>query len=232
MDTNKMLDELSKYGLTEVQAKVYYHLLRLGRTSYVDITKEIGVHRSEVYSVLRELKEKGIISTSRGRPVLFTSMPPKDALNVLLNVHLERIAYLKKIMPKQIDWLNSQANVKRAKPSVLLVDDDKSVVKTISQLLKRNGYDVDMVGDGSEALKKARLKAYKIALVDVHLPDVKGTKLLRKLKEENSDIKKIIITGYPSIENAMEAVNEGADAYILKPFEPKDLLAKIKKVLE
>lgn len=231
MDTYELLDELSKFGLTEAQAKAYYTLLKLGRTSYAKISVEMGVHRSEVYRILRELKEKGIVSEKRGRPILFIPMPPKEAIDALLKMQMEKVEYLKKAMTKMVDKLESQVSAS-ARPSVLLIDDDRSAAKNLSHLLETNGCDVDIAGDGSEALKKIRKKTYHIALIDVLLPDIMGTKLLRKLKNENPDIKEIIITGYPSIKNAIEALNEGADGYILKPIAPPELLAKIRESLK
>ena len=139
-------------------------------------------------------------------------------------------------------WVESEGEGKGAtltftlpvssKPSILIIDDDRNVAKSLSEPLKTSGFDIDIAEDGSEALKKTRLRSYRLALIDILLPDIKGVKLLKKLKEEHSNIKAIIITGHPSVQNAIEALNEGADAYILKPFEPKDLLAKIKNVLE
>ena len=171
MGISELLDDLSKYGLTEVQAKTYFILLKLGKTSY------------------------------------------------------------SKIMPKMVDNFKSQAS-EDAIPSVLLIDDDRRAVKSLSHLLETNGYNVDTSGDGSDALKKTRQKEYQIALIDILLPDVVGTKLLKKIKKERPDIKEIIITGYPSIQNAIEALNEGADGYILKPFDPKDLLTRLKESLK
>jgi len=225
----KALDELSKYGLTEIQAKVYHVLTRLGKTSSTNIAKKLRVHRSEVYRVLRELEEKGIVTEHKGRPILFTPASPEEALKILLQEQLKKYEYLKQNLPKLVDWLDSQKLVNR--PSVLLIDDDESIRKTIASTLKMSGFDVDTASDGSEALKKSRLRHYNLALVDIRLPDIEGTKLLKMLKMENRELKEIIITGYPSLKNAIEAINEGADAYIIKPFKLQELLAIMKKKL-
>lgn len=228
MDTiDKMLNELCKYGLTEIQAKVYYILIRLGKTSSTSIAKKLRIHRSEVYRVLRELQEKGIITEHKGRPTLFTPASSEEALKILLQEQLKKTEHLKRNLPKLVDWLDSQ----KARPSVLLIDDDESIRKTIAGTLKMSGFDVDTASDGSEALKKSRLRHYNLALVDIRLPDIEGTKLLKMLKTENREIKEIIITGYPSVKNAIEAINEGADAYIIKPFKLQELLAIMKEKL-
>jgi CheY-like chemotaxis protein/predicted transcriptional regulator len=228
-----MLDQLPEYGLTEVQAKVYYHLLTLGRTSSTKVAKQLDVHRSEVYRVLRELAEKGIVTEEKGkRPILYTPTPPQEALNILLQQQAKTLQRLRERKPKLVGWLNSHAKTKKATPSVLVIDDDKTIRKTLTRMLAREGFSVDTAPNGKQALEKSQLKHYDLALVDIRLPDMEGTKLLKMLREKNPEIKEIIITGYPSIENAVQAVNDGADAYLIKPLNPPDLLAKIREKLK
>jgi CheY-like chemotaxis protein/predicted transcriptional regulator len=228
-----MLDQLTDYGLTEVQAKVYYHLLRLGRTSATKVTREIGVHRAEVYRVLRELAEKGLVTEHKGkRPTVFIPTPPEEALDILLQQQAKTLQRLRKGKPKLVGWLNSHAELKKTRPSVLLIDDDETIRKSLSRTLTKEGFSVDTAPDGKQALEKSQLRHYDLALVDIRLPDMEGTKLLKMLKEKTPEIKEIIITGYPSIENAVQAVNDGADAYLIKPINPPDLLAKIREKLK
>jgi CheY-like chemotaxis protein/predicted transcriptional regulator len=227
-----MFDNLSEYGLTEVQAKVYYHLLMLGRTSSTQVAKRLDVHRSEVYRVLRELARKGIATEDKGgRPILYTPTPPEEALNILLQQQAKRLDRLDEGKPKLVAWLNARANVEKVKPYVLIIDDDETVRKTLPTTLKHAGFKADTASDGRTALEKSQLKHYDLALVDIRLPDMEGTKLLKLLREKNPEIIEIIITGYPSIESAVLAVNEGADAYLIKPLNPSDLLAKIREKL-
>jgi CheY-like chemotaxis protein/predicted transcriptional regulator len=228
-----MLDQLPEYGLTEVQAKVYYHLLTLGQTSSTKVAKQLDVHRSEVYRVLRELAEKGLVTEHKGkRPTLFTPTPPEEALDILLQQQAKTLKRLKEGKPKLVAWLNSHADVKKTGPSVLLIDDDETIRKALAHTLTREGFSVDTAPDGKQALEKSQLRHYDLALVDIRLPDMEGTKLLKMLREKTPEIKEIIITGYPSIENAAQAVNDGADAYLIKPIKPADLLAKIREKLK
>jgi DNA-binding NtrC family response regulator len=74
--------------------------------------------------------------------------------------------------------------------------------------------------------------SFDAALIDIELPDMKGTELLHILKEKQPKMVRIIITGHPTIENAAKSVNEKADGYIMKPFVVPELLAMIKKLLE
>ena len=124
--------------------------------------------------------------------------------------------------------MNSHAKTKKTRPSVLLIDDDETIRKSLSRTLRKEGFDVDTAADGKQALEKSQLRRYDLALVDIRLPDMEGTKLLKMLREKAPKIKEIIITGYPSIENAVQAIDYGADAYLIKPISPSDLLAKIR----
>jgi DNA-binding NtrC family response regulator len=114
---------------------------------------------------------------------------------------------------------------------VLIVDDDPEMRELLTSILENAGYIVETACDGKEAIKACKKFPIDVALIDVELPDTKGTKLLSTLKELQPKMVKIIITGHPSIENAVTAVNEKADGYILKPFNPADLLEMIKKLI-
>jgi DNA-binding NtrC family response regulator len=98
--------------------------------------------------------------------------------------------------------------------------------------LEENEYVVDSAKDGKEAIEKTSRGFYNLALVDIRLPDSEGTKLIAKMKETTPRMRKIIITGYPSLQNAVDALNKGADAYIMKPFDMDKVLQTIKEQLE
>jgi DNA-binding response OmpR family regulator len=115
---------------------------------------------------------------------------------------------------------------------ILIIDDDATVRRSHEAVLKANGYDVDVAENGQEAIKKSKAKLYNLALVDLRLPDMDGIELLTSMREAVPKTVKIIITGYPSQENAIEAVNRGADGYIVKPYTMEDLLRKIKEQLQ
>jgi DNA-binding response OmpR family regulator len=115
---------------------------------------------------------------------------------------------------------------------ILVIDDDVIVRKSHEAVLKANGYEVDVAENGQEAIKKSKTNLYNLALVDLRLPDMDGIELLTSMREAVPKTVKIIITGYPSQENAIEAVNRGADGYIVKPYTMEDLLRKIKEQLQ
>ena len=114
---------------------------------------------------------------------------------------------------------------------ILVVDDDEGIRKTLSAILQDEGYEVDTAESGKEAILKSNAGFYNVALIDVRLLDMQGTELLTKIKDTVPRMRKIIITGYPTVHNAMEAVNRNADAYLLKPFDMGKLLFVIKDQL-
>jgi DNA-binding NtrC family response regulator len=114
---------------------------------------------------------------------------------------------------------------------ILVVDDDEGIRKTLSAILLDEGYEVDTAESGKEAILKSNAEFYNLALIDVRLLDMEGTELLTRIKDTVPRMRKIIITGYPTVHNAMEAVNRNADAYLLKPFDMGKLLFVIKDQL-
>ena len=119
---------------------------------------------------------------------------------------------------------------KRAK--ILVVDDEPSIRKVLTAILEEKGYSVETAENGREAIRKSKTKFYNLALIDIRLPDMEGVKLLTEMKETKPRMAKIIITGYPSLQNAVEALNRGADAYIIKPLDIDKTLATIEEQLE
>jgi len=114
---------------------------------------------------------------------------------------------------------------------ILAIDDDENIRKVIAAILEDEGYTVESVGTAKEAIEKTRKKFYNVALIDIRLPDMEGIELLTKLKDTTPRIRKIIVTGYPTLQNAVDAVNRGADAYIVKPFDVKKVLKTIEEQL-
>jgi len=117
------------------------------------------------------------------------------------------------------------------KARILVVDDDENIRKVLSMILEDEGYKVDQAETAKQAIEKSRKNFYNIALIDIRLPDMEGIELLTKMRDTTPRMRKIIITGYPTLQNAIEAVNRGADAYILKPFDVNKVLATIKEQL-
>jgi two-component system response regulator HydG len=115
---------------------------------------------------------------------------------------------------------------------ILIIDDDENIRKVLTTILEEEGYFVESVDTAKKAIERTKRKAYNLALIDIRLPDMEGIELLTRMKDTTPKMRKIIITGYPTIQNAMEAVNRGADGYILKPFDMEKVLATIEYQLE
>jgi two-component system NtrC family response regulator len=115
---------------------------------------------------------------------------------------------------------------------IIIIDDDESIRKILATILEEEGYEVDTASTGKEALQKTNERVYNLALIDMRLPDIEGIDLLLKIKDTTPRMRKIIITGYPTIQNAMEAVNRQADAFILKPFDMEKTLQTIREQLK
>ena len=114
---------------------------------------------------------------------------------------------------------------------ILVVDDDENIRKVLTTILEDEGYAVEQAETGQKAIEMAKRKVYNLALIDIRLPDMEGIELLTKVRDTTPKMRKIIITGYPTLQNAIEAVNRGADVYIMKPFDMDKVLITIKEQL-
>ncbi|MEM0313443.1 MAG: response regulator [Candidatus Bathyarchaeia archaeon] len=117
------------------------------------------------------------------------------------------------------------------KPRILIIDDDENIRKTLAAILEEEGYLVDHAENCQQALEKTAKSFYNVLLIDMRLPDMEGIDLIPKIRDTVPKMRKIIVTGYPTLQNAIEAVNRGADAYIVKPFDVDKVLAVIKEQL-
>jgi DNA-binding NtrC family response regulator len=117
-------------------------------------------------------------------------------------------------------------------PRILVVDDDDTIRTTMKAILQDEGYFVDLASTGKEAIQKSQENNYNVALLDIRLPDMEGVELLKLLKDGVPRTRKIMVTGYPSLQNAISALNKNADAYLLKPVDVEKLLTTVKQQIE
>jgi heterodisulfide reductase subunit A len=115
---------------------------------------------------------------------------------------------------------------------ILVIDDDEIIRDALSLTLEEEGYFVDTAETGEEAIKKSYQHFYNLAIIDWRLPDIEGTELIGKLNKTKPKMCKIMLTGYPSMNNAIAALNEGADAFFLKPVAFELLSKKIRELLK
>jgi DNA-binding NtrC family response regulator len=118
------------------------------------------------------------------------------------------------------------------KTRILVIDDDESIRTTLKAILEDAGYAVDLAASGSEAIQKTQEAAYNVAFIDIRLPDMEGVELLKLIKVIVPRTRKIILTGYPSMQNAITALNKDADAYLIKPVDLEKLLNTLKEQLQ
>lgn len=112
---------------------------------------------------------------------------------------------------------------------ILIVDDEPDMRVALSHALSRSGYSVDCASSGFEALEKFRKDDYSMVITDMKMPEMTGIELLGRVKGISPQVPVIMITAYGTINNAVEAMQEGASDYILKPFSAETLEATVKK---
>jgi DNA-binding NtrC family response regulator len=115
---------------------------------------------------------------------------------------------------------------------ILVIDDDENIRKVLATILEDEGYIVETAETAKKGIEKSEKAFYNLALIDIRLPDMEGIELLSKLRNTKPKMRKIIVTGYPTLQNAVAAVNKGADAYVMKPFEVEKILQTIREQLK
>ena len=116
--------------------------------------------------------------------------------------------------------------------NILIIDDEKAIRKTLSEILSFEGYKIDEAVDGEEGLKKFSEKSYDVVLCDIKMPKIDGIEFLEKAKGINDDIPIIMISGHGNIDTAVEAVKKGAFDYISKPPDLNRLLITLRNAVE
>jgi two-component system, NtrC family, response regulator AtoC len=115
---------------------------------------------------------------------------------------------------------------------ILIVDDEEQMRELLTKVLEKNGYQVTAAGDGTQALALLEKEPVDLVVTDVRMPGLGGMEALKAIKELNPDIVVIIMTAFGSIDQAVQAVKEGAYDYINKPFKIDEMLLTIRKALD
>ncbi|HMK27219.1 MAG TPA: sigma-54 dependent transcriptional regulator [Chitinophagaceae bacterium] len=115
---------------------------------------------------------------------------------------------------------------------ILIIDDEKAIRKTLTEILSFEGYKIDEAPDGEEGLKKFKEKSYDLVLCDIKMPKLDGIEFLQKAGEINADVPVIMISGHGNIETAVEAVKKGAFDFISKPPDLNRLLITIRNAMD
>jgi diguanylate cyclase (GGDEF)-like protein len=123
-------------------------------------------------------------------------------------------------------------DLKMSKPGILIIDDDINLKKTLSDILKLNGYEIVTAKDGREGLALFAENPVNLVLIDLGLPDIPGIKVLKKIKSEHPSTEAIILTGNATLDSAIEATNSGAFSYLLKPYDIDQLILNVRRAIE
>jgi CheY-like chemotaxis protein len=120
-------------------------------------------------------------------------------------------------------------NTSKCEQKILIVDDDKFVLQILTKVLEKAGCSVTAVETGQEALAKLQTQTYDAAIIDVRLQDTNGLDLLNRIEKIAPDMTKIMLTGYPSDQDRIRALQQGADYYLAKPIKSETLIEIIER---
>jgi DNA-binding response OmpR family regulator len=118
-----------------------------------------------------------------------------------------------------------------AERNILIVEDEQKIADTLKLGLTENGYHVDVAYDGTIGLKLFEAYPFNLVVLDINLPGINGYELCRRIRAKNAHVPVILLTALSSLDDKIEGYDSGADDYIIKPFEFKELLMKIRVLL-
>ena len=119
-----------------------------------------------------------------------------------------------------------------AERNILIVEDEQKIADTLKLGLTENGYHVDVAYDGTIGLKLFETYPFNLVVLDINLPGINGYELCRRIRAKNAHVPVILLTALSSLDDKIEGYDSGADDYIIKPFEFKELLMKIRVLLK
>src|SRR6185436_20990219 len=126
--------------------------------------------------------------------------------------------------------IDAQTNVEESvKSRILIVDDEPSMREMLRIVLRRDGYDVTVAANGTEALDVLKRERMDLLLSDIRMPDISGVEVLRVAKEANRDLVAFMMTAFASTDTAIEAMRLGAVDYLTKPFNMDELRIKVRQ---
>jgi len=117
-------------------------------------------------------------------------------------------------------------------PRILVVDDEPAIRSGLAEVLREEGYEVDEAGDAQSALTRLRDELVDLICTDVRMPGMDGLELVERVKRESPETEVIVITGFASLQSAVDAVKRGAEDYLAKPFDLDEVRLTVKRTLE
>jgi two-component system, NtrC family, response regulator HydG len=116
--------------------------------------------------------------------------------------------------------------------NILVVDDDPQMKKTLANLLRRQGYATTEANGGQEASERLKADVFDLVITDLHMEPMSGLDVLRMVKQSNADIEVIVVTAFGTIESAVDAMKLQAFDFVTKPFQPDEILLRVRNALE
>ena len=114
---------------------------------------------------------------------------------------------------------------------ILIVDDELSIIEVLKSLLSREGHSITTSGDGKDALRKLKENVFDLLITDIRMPEIDGITLLQQARELQSHLAVIVITAYAKVDNAVEAMKNGAFDYVTKPFKFDEIILTVQRAL-
>lgn len=119
------------------------------------------------------------------------------------------------------------------KRKILICEDNPMAMRTLSVILEREGFDVDIAGDGNRAIELLKKYDYDLLVMDIHLPYHSGLELVKYVRsDQGKDTPAIVLTAFSDPQMQRQAGELGISAYVVKPFNPTDIIAKIKSIFD
>jgi CheY-like chemotaxis protein len=249
---NPALDEAGEAGMiSQIREEVEFHqrcaaevkaeLEKLTATAFCELFKV-----KELKSIIVNLKENGRENSAAEAPVASAEatppgppLDPKEQWRKELDRELEKLLTIKQLLEASLPATAGKKEQPTLRPEpkgakkILVVDDDLTTIKIISHFLQKENYRVSTSISGVEGLKKAFQESPDLILLDVMMPDLNGFQFLSiyRKDEENARIPVVILSSLSEEADVLKGLEIGAVDYIIKPFSPQVLLAKIKKNL-
>ena len=120
----------------------------------------------------------------------------------------------------------------KTKKRIILVDDDKYAVETLSKLLSEDGYKVDVCFNGKEAMNKMEFNRYDVIITDLRMPEIGGLELLKNVKKIYPELPVIVITAFGEVDSYLDAFVKGAYEYINKPIKYEELIRLLEAIFK
>ena len=115
---------------------------------------------------------------------------------------------------------------------ILVADDDAVIRKGVLRILTEEGYEVETVSNGRAALERLEVTQFKLLVTDLKMPGMSGLEVLKSIRTFQPELPVVLMTGYAAIDNAVEAMKNGATDYLAKPFENDELIEKVKNAIK